>query len=581
MASSSSGRYQSRILSFLNRQTQRVMHQSSVALRQFKVVAVWSSQILLYPLYALFQGSRLVGRQFQQAVSHHWPRLRATVQQELEEPVSQPPTADTPIVQVLRAVQSFYLPASTPVSAADAPQDQPLSSPGTAPQSGWAGLAGRLLARLVYQGRGLLTRVEPPSGTIPGSLAPAETTRAIADQTWGGLTIQGVAVQGVASLLENRKLVLVSVGNQILDILTAEQQARLQQRIIWEVAHYWRYRKATLRLRQQAQIPLRLPGDRPQQWLPVRLFRQLMAWVQQGPVAIAANLFQEADQNPTGTVLIDWPHFQLAVPDRFSIAAARQSEPTALANPAGLVSTLPNHLLHQFHQWVQAAATYFFGGASQKLPAPEPAIALPACPESLALPEAATMAALPAAPNPQPPAPSAPNWLTWESLFGQSAFASLSVAGFPADAGMASAFVPTAPDPKGWLLPLSPQPKGALTPLGNRKAMVRPAASRSRAMGGKAVSPKLSAPTRGQGTAPLTASTPAAVTRAQPATKPVSGPSRPTDLTHSPDWIEARATAAGYVKHPIARLLEWIDRALVWLEDCLVILWRWLKRYWG
>jgi hypothetical protein len=47
-------------------------------------------------------------------------------------------------------------------------------------------------------------------------------------------------VQGVASLVVNRNLVLVTAKNEVLDILTPQQQEKLQNRIIDEVAKYWR-----------------------------------------------------------------------------------------------------------------------------------------------------------------------------------------------------------------------------------------------------------------------------------------------------------------------------------------------------
>ena len=46
-------------------------------------------------------------------------------------------------------------------------------------------------------------------------------------------------VRGIASELTNRNLVLVTDENKILDILTSQQQGKLQNRIIKEVANYW------------------------------------------------------------------------------------------------------------------------------------------------------------------------------------------------------------------------------------------------------------------------------------------------------------------------------------------------------
>jgi hypothetical protein len=54
---------------------------------------------------------------------------------------------------------------------------------------------------------------------------------------------------------------------------------------------------------------------------------------------------------------------------------------------------------------------------------------------------------------------------------------------------------------------------------------------------------------------------------------------RTSFATHSPDWIEAEVTPAGYVKHPLEYLLEWLDKAMLWLENFFVKVWRWVKKF--
>ncbi|MCX7592323.1 MAG: hypothetical protein N2235_00915 [Fischerella sp.] len=54
------------------------------------------------------------------------------------------------------------------------------------------------------------------------------------------LTPPFVHIRGIASNLSNRQLLLVSSNNEILDIFTPQQQQQLQDRIIAEVANYWR-----------------------------------------------------------------------------------------------------------------------------------------------------------------------------------------------------------------------------------------------------------------------------------------------------------------------------------------------------
>jgi hypothetical protein len=59
-------------------------------------------------------------------------------------------------------------------------------------------------------------------------------------------------IQGIASLLPNRHLVLVTTQNQVLDILTPQQQHQLQQWLIWEFAEYCRRLRTAYRLAGQA-----------------------------------------------------------------------------------------------------------------------------------------------------------------------------------------------------------------------------------------------------------------------------------------------------------------------------------------
>ena len=114
-----------------------------------------------------------------------------------------------------------------------------------------------------------------------------------------------IFIRGVATQLEMRSLVLVTNRNEILDILDADQQLILQQRIIWEVAHYRRY----LRLRHaMAQLdPVRSPHVNSPIFPGVRSFYQLMVWMQQGSVAIATNLFKEADLADRSPAIVPAP----------------------------------------------------------------------------------------------------------------------------------------------------------------------------------------------------------------------------------------------------------------------------------
>ncbi|AKG23582.1 hypothetical protein [Calothrix sp. 336/3] len=52
----------------------------------------------------------------------------------------------------------------------------------------------------------------------------------------------------------------------------------------------------------------------------------------------------------------------------------------------------------------------------------------------------------------------------------------------------------------------------------------------------------------------------------------------PSDIKAQPDWIETQAKTVSYEKHPLERLLEWVDSFMVVLEEISVQLWQILKR---
>ncbi|MDP8966050.1 MAG: hypothetical protein M3O33_19130, partial [Cyanobacteriota bacterium] len=107
MSSAPSGRYQSRLFNFLNRQSQRLGDRYDRTVRQLKVAAVWGVQILLYPVYLMVQGGLAAGRQLSQSAQAGWPQLKALTN---KQPQETPPVADTPIQRVLEEINTLPLP---------------------------------------------------------------------------------------------------------------------------------------------------------------------------------------------------------------------------------------------------------------------------------------------------------------------------------------------------------------------------------------------------------------------------------------------------------------------------------------
>ncbi|NEQ95463.1 MAG: hypothetical protein F6K30_01810 [Cyanothece sp. SIO2G6] len=237
----SSSRYQSRVLQTIAQQTLKWRDRALKSLRQLRLTLTWSTQILLYPIYVALQSSRLVGKQFSQATQRLFPQLAAIFD----------------------------------------PHAATLANPGQVP---------------------VLPESDRPIQTL---LNAWERTKSEERKTKNSPTPQlpsSLTLRALATLFPEQTLVLVDTHNTIHDVLTPEQQQQLQQRIVVEMANYWRDRHEYIAFQiKQAHNPrfLPLPQERPTMLPPVRYVRRFIAWMQTSPLAIATNLFQESALVPT------------------------------------------------------------------------------------------------------------------------------------------------------------------------------------------------------------------------------------------------------------------------------------------
>lgn len=499
---SSSGRFQSHLFNFVSRQIHNIADQTKKAVRHLKVATIWGTQILLYPIYVVVQSTRLIGQQINQAVRRSRLQLSKVIPQLSPAPASESLTVDTPIQQVLTAIQDSWL-----LTSADSKDLESVQS---------------------------LTQM---SASYP------------------------TTIQGIASLIPTRTLVLVTIDNQVIDILTSEQQDDLKQRIIWEMANYWRYWRRHYIAQTHPTLLLPLE-DRDTLLPPVRVFRQIIAWVQSGPIAIAANLFQESALVAQPTEL-DWFTTDLTLSAFNPMGLIPRQLPTA-ADLSGLIQQLPS--LGEMESLIRAAMRYFFGNRSRKQlmmgVGCDPAVA--------------------------------ESWLTSEELFGNPATLQASTAqshlrGKSATVRIEKTFKPLAhlsahPDPlpgnrklralpshptvtivhslRNWLKRSLPQQKSHAR---SQSPIVHQTPNHSR----------------------LTQSTqPKLTTQSEPSQNLVEvtldhalAESSQNSVQSTPlDYIETKASAIGYVKSPLTRFLEWLDTGIVWLERKLAAFWNFLTR---
>lgn len=273
------------------------MDQSKTVVRHLQVATIWGVQIALYPVYLLIQTSRVVIQQLQESADKNSSRYLGN--EEATSP-SLPPEVDRPITKVLQLVEGFLNPEQ-----------------GSNPLTFLPSQGNTTLLRGESKSQDLLLASPSSSVSFILSTTSIELTGEYGEQQPSDLALDialdieksGIedplalrkelhfVVQGVASSIASKSLVLIDTNNQILDILTPEQQQKLAKKITWEVASYGYDRRCFLgsqRLAQHsANYQLPTPTS-PRVFLPAKWFWRLMAWVQRGEVAIAADLFQES-----------------------------------------------------------------------------------------------------------------------------------------------------------------------------------------------------------------------------------------------------------------------------------------------
>lgn len=676
MSSDSSGRYQSRLFKFLNRQSVRLSDRVDRTIRNIKVAAVWGVQILLYPMYLLVQGGLSIGRQLTAEAEAGWPKLKEFTHKDHKEqpPQETPPESDTPIQRVLSELNTLSLPEVS---------DLAVLQPGVLVE---------------FDSQGVIDQQET---TDNGQLTVASTTqlaqhqRAHQDGLVGKQTRKNrYAIQGVASLLATRSLVLVTVENQILDILTPQQQQKLASKMSWEVANLLRQR----RLVQSSQLKTTTPRlstlDQPRVFLPLRIFWKVMAWVQASPVAIAANLFQESSlvghevrsssqvlppfpvsnsqpQLPASNdgaianrlaphnaitfldhAIADLESHQL-VPGTESLIRLRDSlqdrwNSSPLANvsspdakwtlaasrSASKIQSIIQHLIpspqdsdatpeasqkhsFQIQALIYAAIEYFFGRRGTDLSGTDSQERSQISGGSQGNAHQLYGHHSPSLSPAQPDAGEPDPWLSWDDLFGNpdisdsisyptefSQEADAQSSNSQSHAQLPEAFnskMPIKPGNSIWQVfkrVVSPQQSsGKRSATSREQPTIKPPPSGTQT--GKLTTrkkiPPLATPATDKGrniikqpqtpsSADVASRRPTGVPSAKTENTALTIPSTSAQDSHiepSPDWIETKATLTGYVKHPLERVLGWLDLAMLWLEEFALKIWQWLRRLRG
>jgi hypothetical protein len=572
----SSSRYQSRLFNLILQQSIRWTDRAAQTFRHLQVATVWGIQALLYPIYVVVQATRNSLGKSETSQARQFAPTKET-------PI---PSADAPIQTVLADIERGELDVIQDAVSAFA--KTPFKSPQLEAVAGWVKSG---LSRI-----GSIVRLRENS---PASIAASPTSTL--EKTIGSQ----LKIRGIASLMDDRKLVLINDSNQILDILNSRQQQQLERRIFIEIGNYWV-------ARQPVQPELK-PQKKP---------NSLLAWMQTSPLALSLNLFQEATLASRQKTTHSIPEITSDLPD-FSTPLSSQSPAALQPSPVPSVNPVKNATVDRWNSILRSTQTslaetqQFLVEKARRVRFPQVADpwqnsseTSPGDRSPTISPENSHFSSPETSRKALPSAPENPSF--YYHKIGKIV-KSVSESFDKNLALVTDRFVQIA-DP--WLSPLEhPQatdnehsiddnlPSKVQLKLGDRSLKQLPASrSLERPLeqlqtwakdsrnwlaewGIPGLEPIRDVAVEGAFIAPQTPQndrTPAQNEAIESLSNSFTWESTLTDLPNDPqsNWIETEATSVEYIKHPLERVLEWLDRIAFWLEEHIVQLWQSLQRFW-
>ncbi|HYX17414.1 MAG TPA: hypothetical protein VE944_24280 [Nostoc sp.] len=549
MSSGSSGRYQSRLFNFVHQQSRRVTQQWEHTFRHLQVATKWGVEALLYPVYLLFQSSESSGKTLQTKE----PQTRLKLQPNDTDFQPKIPNIDSPIQHVLEAVNYLSSNEDASTSAKTVESFKPLA------------LLGVLRLKFADNksiNNANLTQLSDIAENQSGSLNPLHLS----------------VVRGIATNLMDRRLVLVTADNEILDILTPQQQAKLEDRIINEVANYWKSWRLIVAKKETELLPQIhhllakltdvntdknsiLAEGRPKDSLNKD---KLLAFLDIAFAKLELNALVPVQERSQEIVKVAQTQLNIFLYGKEQLAARGE----ITANTDGLET----HTLN-LQALIEAALNYFFGVGDRKTldstTSNERWLATSPFSQRVAdrrFANASTQGKLSSSRFRKSLSKSsqlenqdltdAP-WLTWNDLFGDTVTiaqkpVTLSGRTNPALASSLSA----GHFPQNHLTVKQPKVGSGLVRRNQKTSGKVSSAKQTRT----SISQSKSESRKGE------------ILHQQF--------HQSTQVEAQPDWIETKATSIGYEKHPLEQLLEWVDYVMLWLEERFVKIFQSLRQLW-
>jgi len=608
----SSRPYKSRLFNFVNRRSLQFRDRLGETFRHLKVAAEWGAQLLISPLYWIFQPKNWTGEVLGTASSNKALSPAETY-------LSDPPV-DQPLEKILTAIETWFELPDASVLTANLNDVKPDNSP----RKKEIVLSSQFFQQIQQQ---LESPTQPENLALPPAIAPQNPN----PRPLGNLVSQiknifsptkDLVIRGISCVIENRQLVLTTADNEILDVLSLEQQTLLKQSIRAEMANYWYERRLQWSISQKMLGFIPLVNEQTEKVLPpVQLLWQTLHWlesqsfrpklpqlnqsalvpatalttggnalIQKLDQRVAAlesqenklgqQLFQQFNQGlqivrsspvvessleKTGQIIqkIDFPHQLQKLNDSPQLNQLKRLNAEFLERISG-----------QLTQTNLSNALTSFKNPENSLVTPNAIEAIPPDPFQIQVLIQAAIAyffgqksanAHLSGQNGKSFVGSTDSiddpWLTWEDLFiDRSTKINVETS------------TETSPS-----LPLRGMPKRtALKPSQSgqiqKKSRKSSKITRSTTQKSSKSSLKTSNLTKTPVSSPLDT-----ILEEEIETALMTTNSQETGLDAAPDWIETEARAIGYHKHPLEQILEFLDIFMLWLEENLKKIWYWLR----
>jgi hypothetical protein len=592
MSSSSTERYKSRLFNFLNRQSIRLGGEIGKTVRQLKIATEFGVQILLYPVYLMVQAGRSTRQQLEQKAQ---PSKYLTPG-ELDSSALSTQSTDQPIEQILKAVE--------PLLIADRKGELLVNQVKSNFQE--IGLL-RSKSQLSFDGQNNV--LQKITATIEIFKAKLSHQKNPAKATTKCLSEAETAIQGVASLLDSHSLVLVDYNNQILDILNLQQQEQITNFIAHKFSQGQSNKRQFFQNSTQKFLSA-LPDfsqHNPNLLPPVRWFWNVINWVQTSPIGVTTNLFGESQLTHNSL-----PQANLASEEDLLLSKLLNSVDSAIANLENKPLTTTSHVFHDFQQnWlakfnsnqskptnkikqsiqnskqnpellesedpfqidvlIRAAIDYFFNKNQAKPSFNQSFRSELSTNKNLSSSQQSNHLLNESSSVEDP-------WLSWEDIFSSLESTTDAQVDLATKEINNSNFTHntkslTSTNNRNLekLPAASPVPNTfkkssqAQIPLNFKQQKSSQALRINRKKSKQIIINKI----KSTASVDHTNKTGEMITN-------VSN-SQNQQIETAPEWLETNATTVGYVKHPLERLLEWLDLIMLWIENLWTKIWEKLK----